>query len=163
MKIKLFFVFLFLLAGVKVTKGRPLIQAFNKSDFYNVMKSGGIEEINNQLVNLGSVSINEKDAYAGALLMKKAGLIKKPKDKLNLFKSGYKKLETELVLDSSNVEYHFLRLSIQEHAPKIVKDHDQLEHDGAYIKKYFKNLSEVVQKAVIDSSKTSNVLNLQDF
>ncbi len=154
---------MFVLAVAKVVKSMPLLQGFDKSCFYNVMKSGRIAEINTQLAFIDSASIIEKDAYIGALLMRKAGLVKKPKDKLDLFKAGRIKLETALLSDSSNVEYHFLRLSIQEHAPKIVKYYDQLEKDSRYIKQFFKKLSSVVQHAIIDYSKTSKVLHLQDF
>lgn len=161
--VKLVCFLLFLTAGVGVVKGSHVFQGFNKSDFYDVMKSGGIEEINNQLVIIGDSFIHEKEAYQGALLMKKAGLVKKPKDKLKFFKTGRIKFETALLSDSNNVEYHFLRLSIQEHAPKIVKYHGQLEKDSGYIKLNFKNLSSIVQQAILDYSKTSKVLHPRDF
>ena len=163
MKSKILFCLLFILVGVKVVKGMHLLQRFDKPAFYKVMKSGRIAEINTQLALIDSASIIEKDAYKGALLMRKAGLIKKPKDKLNLFKAGRIKLETALLSDSTNVEYHFLRLSIQEHAPKIVKYYDQLEKDTQYIKRFFKSLPSVVQHAIIDYSKTSKMLHPEDF
>jgi len=117
----------------------------------------------NKLTLLNSASINEKEAYEGALLMRKSGLLKKAAEKLKLFKKGRIKLETALLKDSSNGEYHFLRLTIQEHAPKIVKYRAELETDKQYIIKSFKNLSPVVQQAIIDYSKNSKILNPEDF
>lgn len=139
------------------------MQDFDRSAFYEVMKSGRLEEINAELALVDATAIKEKDAYKGALLMKKAGLVKKAKDKLNFFKSGRIYFETAILSDSNNVEYHFLRLTIQEHAPKVVKYSDQLENDRQFIQKFFKNLSPVVQQAVIDYSKTSKVLRPEDF
>jgi hypothetical protein len=44
------------------------------------------------------------------MLMKKSGLLSKPKKKLKVFKAGREKLETAIRRDDSvNVEYHFLR------------------------------------------------------
>jgi hypothetical protein len=163
MKIRIFFFLLFIIAGTKVAKSMHLMQDFDRSAFYEVMKSGGIGEINAELALVDSASIKEKEVYIGALLMKKASLVKKPKDKLNFFKAGRIKFETAFLSDSTNVEYHFLRLTIQEHAPKIVKYRGQLENDAHCIKMFFKNLPPVVQQAVIDYSKTSKVLHPEDF
>ena len=163
MKIRIFFLLLFIVAGAKVIQGARLIQNFDKAKFYEVMKSGGIEEVDDQLAIINATDIRERNAYEGALLMKKAGLVRKAKDKLNLFKSGRIKLETAIYSDSNNVEYHFLRLMIQEHAPKITKYHGQIENDSKFISKNFKKLSESVQKVVIDYSKTSKVLHIDDL
>ena len=138
-------------------------QDFDRSTFYNIMRSGGIGEINGELNLLEYASIKEKDVYTGALLMKKAGLVHKPKDKLNFFKAGRIRFETGFLSDSTNVEYHFLRLTIQEHAPNIVKYRGQLGNDTRYIQKYFKNLTSVVRQAVVDYSKTSKVLRPEDL
>ena len=163
MKIKLFFLIFLILGSSKITNGLPFIQNFDKAVFYHVMKSGGIDEIDGQLSILSKSDIKEKEAYEGALLMKKASVVKKAKEKLSLFKSGRIKLETAIHLDNDNVEYHFLRLMIQEHAPKITKYHGQIKEDGQYIRENFKKLPEVVQKVVIDYSKTSKTLQPGDF
>ncbi|GAC1594260.1 MAG: hypothetical protein NVS3B8_07890 [Chitinophagaceae bacterium] len=122
-----------------------------------------MEEINNELAIVRAASINEKGAYEGALLMRKAGLLKKPEEKLKAFKSGRIKLETAILDNNDNGEYRFLRLTIQEHAPRIVKYYKELEKDSQYIQKVFKNLSPAVQKAILDYSKTSKTLRQEDF
>ena len=92
-----------------------------------------------------------------------AGLVKGAKKKLDLFKAGRIKLETAMMADTENTEYHFLRLSIEEHSPKIVKYHSDIEKDKAIVQKNFKNLSPVVQKAILDYCKNSKVLHTEDF
>ncbi|HEY8687706.1 MAG TPA: hypothetical protein VIM07_00615 [Chitinophagaceae bacterium] len=162
MKFRIIFALFFILSG-GIVQGQNLYQNFDRSNFYAVMAAGKLDEINDQLALLNSSSINEKEAYEGALLMRKSGLIKVAAEKLKFFKKGRIKLETVLLKDSSNGEYHFLRLTIQEHAPKIVKYRTELETDKQYIIKSFKNLSSVVQQAIIDYSKNSKILQSQDF
>ena len=156
------FAFFFILSGMAV-QGRQLQQGFDKTSFYSVMTSGNVADINNELTIVEAVSISEKEAYKGALLMKKAGLLKKAAEKLKIFKAGYIQLESALKKDSNNGEYHFLRLTIQENAPRTVKYYKDLEKDRLYIQNTFKDLSPVVQKAIIDYSKNSKILRLEDF
>lgn len=163
MKNKLLFFSFLIIVIPNVVKASLFVQSFDKTVFYEVLKTGSVKQINHLLSILKSSSINEKEAYEGTLLMKKAGLVKEPKEKLKFFRAGRIKLETVLLSDSSNVEYHFLRLIIQEHAPEIVKYKDRLQEDSIYIKKYFKNLSTLVQQRVIDYSKTSKLLRIQDY
>ena len=162
MKLRFLLMFIPLISGV-VLQGRPRNQSFDKSSFYVAMASGDIAAIDAQLSILQESPIKEKEAYEGALLMKKAGLLSKPKEKLNIFKSGYIKLESSIAKDSGNTEYHFLRLTIQEHAPKVVKYYKDQEKDSQYIYKSFKSLSPVVQKAILDYSKHSKILQAKDL
>jgi hypothetical protein len=139
------------------------LQQFDKVAYYHILKSGSIADINNEISLIDASSLDDKDAFTGALLMKKAGLLKVPKEKLDNFKKGRIKLETALRDDSSNAEYHFLRLIIQEHAPKVVKYRSEINADAEYIKTNFKNLSPQVQKIVIDYSQTSKWFKPEDF
>jgi hypothetical protein len=138
-------------------------QKFEKAVFYKVMASGDIDAINNEINILEEGTLTYKEGYTGALLMKKAGLVKKPKEKLQLFKSGRIKLGTALLADNENTEFHFLRLAIEEHAPKIVKYHTDIESDKLLIQKNFKSLSPAVQHAILDYCKNSKVLHTEDF
>ena len=149
--------------SIAIVQSKNLIQNFDKQNFYAVMKSGKTESVNDELDVISTSAIREKEAYEGALLMRKAGVVKLPAQKLKLFKKGRIKLETALMNDNKNGEYHFLRLIIEEHAPKITKYNADLEADKEYIKKSFKGLSPVVQQAIIDYSKNSNILHPQDF
>jgi len=137
--------------------------SFTKKEFYAVMAGKNEAAIDKQLQLLKSVSTSDKTAYEGALLMKKAGLVSGAKKKLDLFKQGHKKLESVLQKDSSNAEFRFLRLMIQEHAPGIVKYKGEIAADSMYIKNNFKKLQPVVQEAVQRYSKTSNILKTADL
>jgi hypothetical protein len=162
MKLKILFALFFIMSGVRL-HAKNLIQDFDRSAFYAAMASGNIESVNKELALLDSASIIEKKAYEGALLMRKSGLLKIASEKLKLFKEGRIKLETALLKDSSNGEYRFLRLTIQEHAPKIVKYRTEIENDKQFILKSFKNLMPVVQQAILDYCKNSKILNQEDF
>lgn len=154
---KMFFNLLLLLS-VFTVHGNSQKAGFDKSAFYNAMASDNLQEINTQLAIISISSINEKDAYEGALLMKKAGLVTKAKEKLSLFKAGKLKLEASIKKNSNNTEFVFLRLIIQEHAPKMVKYNADIERDSLQIRTNYKTLSPVVQQAITDYSKKSKVL-----
>lgn len=130
----------------------------DKSAFYNAMASDNIDDINNQLTIIKASPVNDREAFEGALLMKKAGLVAKAKDKLSLFKEGRKKLEASIKKDNDNTEYCFLRLIIQEHAPKALNYKDDIDHDSKLIRTNYKNLHPAVQQAIADYSKKSKAL-----
>jgi hypothetical protein len=95
--------------------------------------------------------------------MRKAGLVKRPAEKLKFFKAGRIKFDTAIAADKDNVEFHFLRFAIQEHAPKIVKYRTDLEADKQIVLKAYKNLSPVIQHAIVDYTKNSKLLHAQDL
>ncbi|MDR3716929.1 MAG: hypothetical protein P4L51_29315 [Puia sp.] len=162
MQLRMIFALVPILSALFV-EGRGLRQVFDKQAFYKVMETGDLGQINDELTKIGSASLPEKEAYEGALLMRKAGLTGNPADKLKFFKAGRIKLESSLIKDSSNGEYHFLRLTIQEHAPGIVRYHAELKKDSRYLHDTFKSLSPVVRQAIIDYSKNSKILRPEDF
>ena len=153
-----FFLGLLFLCSVYMVNGNAAKAGFDKSAFYNAMASDNMDAINTQLSVIKGSSIPEKEAYEGVLLMKKAGLVKKANEKLNLFKSGRLKLETAIKKDKTNAEFSFLRLIIQEHAPKVVDYRSNIENDVALIRSNFKTMPPEVQQAINDYSKKSKVL-----
>ena len=153
--ISLFFLFSFI-----AVKGNIQNTVFDKSAFYSAMASDNMETVNNQLAVIKAAQINEKNAYEGALLMKKAGLVAKASEKISLFKAGRTKLEAAIKKDKENAEFNFLRLIIQEHAPKIVNYNDNIQTDVAAIRSNYKTLHPVVQQAISDYTKKSKVLKL---
>jgi hypothetical protein len=162
MRLKLVFVSLILItAGLAHAKTPP--QKFDKAGFYEVMKSGTLETVNNEFEAIKDAPEKEKDGYEGALLMKKAGLLKRPKERLSFFKQGRIKLETAILADNENTEFHFLRLAIEEHAPKIVKYHADIQKDKAIVVKNFKDLSPAVRHAILDYCENSKVLHKEEF
>jgi hypothetical protein len=138
-------------------------QKFDKSAFYAAMSSADMDAVSNELDILSPATFDGKQGYEGALLMRKAGLVARPAEKLKLFKAGRIKLETALLNDKDNPEFHFLRFAIEEHAPKIVKYKADLDADKAIIIKAYKNLPPVVQHAIMDYTKNSKLLRSQDL
>ena len=157
MHMKIFFNLLFFLSVLNV-QANSQKAGFDKSAFYSAMAANNLDAINNQLSIVKLTNITEKEAYEGALLMKKAGLVTKAKEKLSLFKAGKVKLEASIKKDSGNSEFNFLRLIIQEHAPKMVEYRYDIENDIAAIRSNYKTLPQVVQQAINDYSKKSKVL-----
>ena len=151
---------LLLISSFAVVQGKSQNKNFDRSTFYKVLKSGKAEEIDAQINIVKGSSITEKEAYEGALLMKRSDLFAKAKDKLNMFKSGRSKLESSISKDNDNTEYRFLRLIIQEHAPKVVKYRNELEKDSKWIHSNFNSLSQFLQQLIIDYSKESKVLKI---
>lgn len=154
---KLILNLLFLFSGF-ISQEYPQNAGFDKQAFYNAMSSDNLEEINTLIETVKTSTLEEKEAYEGALLMKKAGMVSKAKEKISLFKTGRTKLEEAIKKNTANTEYVFLRLIIQEHAPKMVKYNSNIENDSALVRNNYKNLSPVVQKAIQAYSKKSKVL-----
>lgn len=157
MNVKLF---LNLLLLIFVAQGKLLHQDFDKVIFYKILAIGNIAAIDTQLDIVTQSSLPEKEAFEGVLLMKKAGIVNKAKDKLSLFKAGRSKLEASITKDKTNTEYRFLRLLIQEHAPKIVKYRNKLEEDSQNIQANYKSLSPILQSVIQDYSKKSTILKI---
>jgi hypothetical protein len=133
-------------------------KGFDKPAFYSALASANTADLDAQLRLVREAGFSEKEAYEGALLMKKAELAGKAKDKLNFFKAGRLKLESSIFKNVDNIEYRFLRLIIQEHAPKIVKYRKELEEDSRMIRSNLKELPPTLQHIIIDYSKKSTVL-----
>jgi hypothetical protein len=143
--------------------GKTLQQKFDKAAFYAAMSSGNLEEVNKELDVITASTTPNKDGYEGALLMRKAGLLKRPAERLKYFKAGRIKFETAIINDKDNAEFKFLRFAIQEHAPTIVKYKKDLQADKEFIIKEYKNLPQVVQHAIADYTKNSKILTVQDL
>lgn len=135
-------------------------QKFNDEDFFKSLASEDLKLVDQQLALVTKSSMKEKEAYEGALLMKKAGLIPKPKAKLSSFKNGHKKLEHAIEQEPKNAKYRFLRLIIQENAPGILGYKGEIEEDSKYVRESFNALTPDVQAAVVNYSKTSKKLQL---
>ena len=149
---------LFMVGGVYQAKASLPLKNFDRKAYYNVLKSGTVDAIDAEIAKVQSSNMSGKEAFEGTLLMKKADLMNKPKDKLDLFKKGRIKLETAISNDNTNTEYRFMRLIIQEHAPKQAKYKNELAADADFVTKNFKSLSQELQDIIIDYSKQSKTL-----
>ena len=142
---------------------RPLLQTFDRAAFYVAISSGNLETIDKELTVVQTSEAAGKEAYEGALLMRKAGLLNRAKEKLATFKSGYIKLERSIAVDSNNTEYRFLRLIIQEHAPKVVHYDKDRGKDSKAIIQSFSELSPALQKAILNYCPHSKLLHEKEL
>ncbi len=151
---------LLLFLSFTVVQGKSQNKSFDNSAFYKVLKSGNAAEIDAQIKIVRESVIPEKEAYEGTLLMKRSEGLDKAKDRLSMFKTGSSKLESSILKDSDNTEYRFLRLIIQEHAPRVVRYRKELEEDRKLIKRNFNSLSSFLQQIIIDYCKNSKILKI---
>jgi hypothetical protein len=163
MTIKTRLALLFAIFSLVLSKGLIAQSKFEKATFYKAMSSEDVNLVDAQLAVLKNSNIPEKEAYEGALTMRKAGLTGGPKVKLDMFKSGHASLENAISKDQKNVEYRFLRLIIQENAPGILRYHHDIEKDSKYIHENFKSQSPIIKNEILDYSKRSKALKPQDF
>ncbi|HXD77022.1 MAG TPA: hypothetical protein VN616_04400 [Puia sp.] len=139
------------------------IPAFDRGAFYAAMESGNLARIDSELSVVATLTTKDREAYEGALLMRKAGLLSRAKEKLATFRSGAMKLERCLARDSANAEFHFLRLIIQEHAPKILRYNKDRESDSRIVILAYPNLPPSLQKAVRDYCPHSRFIHESDL
>jgi hypothetical protein len=142
------------------TINRQLSSDLNRQAYYKAMESDNKSLVDAQLTELNSAPANIRNAFMGAMTMRKAGIGGNPATKLKLFKQGHKLLEAAIMQDPNNAEYRFLRLIIQENAPGILGYKSDEEKDSAFIRKSYKSLSEDLQKTIADYNKKSKVLKL---
>jgi len=129
--------------------------------FYTALRQNKKQLIDKQLELLNAAPAEIRQAFQGALMMRKAGLGGSPHQKLKLFREGHRELEAAIKREPGNVEFRFLRLLIQENAPAILKYRDNLQEDSKIIENSYQTLPAEVQKQIADYSKKSKVLKLQ--
>jgi len=138
--------------------------AVDTKEFYRVFASGNLNEINACIQSLDSTEQTPQyNAYRGALLMKKSGLEKLPKEKLATFKLGHKLLEAEILKSPNDAEFRFLRLAIQENAPEFLKYKSNLNEDKELVINGYKNLDSFIKDYILQYCKESKVLTTKDF
>lgn len=145
--LKRIFLITFLLIGCICTS-QDLTQI--RSQYPKAQKS---EELTIQLdQTLDQASSNSDPilmAYKGAVKTLMADFAKKVKDKKDYFKQGVELLESALNSNPQNIEIRYLRLSVQEHAPKFLKYHDNIIEDKAIILGNYSSISPKSLKTVI--------------
>lgn len=101
--------------------------------------------------------------YKGAAYTLKAKHAKGIKEKKTYFKEGVAMIESAIALDPENVELRFVRLSVQENAPKIVNYREDLESDKSFILKKYPQIKDPTIKELIKKySKDSKVFSEEE-
>ncbi len=135
------------------------LSAYSQLDrkaIYTALASESKEIVQKQLDAVqGMKESSEVKAFKGALQMKAAQFQKTAKDKMSLFNAGKKILESEIKSNDSNVEYRFLRLLIQENAPKQLKYDGNIEEDALSIVAGYSKLKESTKTAIESYAKKS--------
>ena len=134
-----------------------------KSEYYKALSSEDSSLLNGQMHKLNSLNIEEKQAYLGTLTMKKAEFVKTVAEKIRLFNHGRKQLESAIKQRPQNAEYRFLRLSVQENCPPILKYNQNIREDAQLIRASYKGLEPEVRSAILDYCKISRTLKKEEF
>ncbi len=116
--------------------------------------SSDVEIANNLYDQLSGVSLTDNPklrAYKGAILSLKAKNAKTIKDKKMYFQEGVQFLETAVKTAPADIEIRYLRLTVQEHAPKIVKYNKNIEEDKSFIVAHYGKTKDAKLKASIKS------------
>ncbi|KYP14770.1 hypothetical protein [Flavihumibacter sp. CACIAM 22H1] len=127
-------------------------------ELYEGLASRESSLIDAQLKKLENSNSPADYAYTGALLMKKADVVKGPANKLETFRAGKEKLEKAIQEDNENVEFRFLRLLIQENAPGILGYDKNIAEDASLVAEKFNELPKEVKEVVQSYSKSSRAL-----
>ena len=132
--------------------------------FYAVIAGNSVEQIDNLLdeIEISGDAWKDANIYKGALYARKAGLVKTPAERLELFKKGRLLIEQEISRDPNNAEYRFIRLIIQEHAPKAVRYQNNITEDAELVISKFDLLSNELKTEVIKYSRTSQFLSIPE-
>ncbi len=131
----------------------------DRKAIYGALASDSKEVIQKQLDGIQNVKeSSEVKAFKGALQMKAAQFQKTAKDKMNLFNAGKKVLESEIKSNDGNAEYRFLRLLIQENAPKQLKYNGNMDEDVIAIVAGYSKLKESTKTAIESYAKKSSAL-----
>ncbi|MBS1750467.1 MAG: hypothetical protein JST63_11225 [Bacteroidetes bacterium] len=146
-----------------ISYGQQQASAFDRATYYKAMEGNNSEAIKYQIDIIEKDDFKNKDAFSGALIMKSAGLMKVISKKLKTFKTGKIKFETALGKDSNNAELRFLRLIIQENAPKMLGYNHDLNTDRDFIIAHFNTIPEYTRKVIRNYSKNSKILSVSDF
>jgi hypothetical protein len=135
-------------------------KSIDKKHFYNALSSGSESLIDAMLKELEQEQTSSFiSAYQGAMLMKKAGFVKGVKGKVDTFKKGAALLEKEIQKHSNNPEYRFLRLTVQEHAPGILKYNKDIEEDKKLILSNFSTLDATLKEVITHYAQDSKVIS----
>ena len=121
----------------------------NRERYFSVFETKSIDKINEEINALNKEKPSDlRDAFLGAMIMKKAQFLKTPKEKVNEFKKGRVLLESAIEKQPDNIEFRFLRLVIQENCPKILKYNTNTEEDAQQIQSNFSSLNSTSQKYI---------------
>ncbi|TDE11393.1 hypothetical protein [Dyadobacter psychrotolerans] len=138
--------------------------AIDRKSFYAALSGHSEESIDREIANLGiGKKTSFSRAYLGAAQMKKADFLKAAGNKVKLFKKGAFSLEEEIKANSGNTEYRFLRLTIQENAPKILKYNKNIDEDKKAVLAGYSKLEPDLKEIIRNYAGSSKIINVDDL
>ncbi|MDI1356471.1 MAG: hypothetical protein PSX36_16255 [bacterium] len=149
--------------GASPQKSESGTQNGDRTTYYLALQSHDLTKINAALELLKTKTGTFTGAFEAALLMKKSGLISNAGEKLELFKQGRTQLEKALAKNGENAELHFLRLIVQENAPKILHYDSNIKEDASFIGSTFNSQDSSLRQEILNYSKTSVALKTTVF
>jgi hypothetical protein len=153
-----------LLLAICISFGLTSSWAFDKTAFYQTYTRGKAADVTKLLEKLSAENNGGNlNAYVGALTIKKATQAKGMVQKLALFRDGYSSLETAIGSEPANAEYRFLRLTIQEHAPAILKYNQNIAEDKKLILSSYRRFPALIQQQLRQYSRISKVLKVSEL
>ncbi len=132
--------------------------SLDKKSIYDALSSEKESVIKQQIASLKKQSSADARAFRAVFTMKSAQFEFAPWSKLSVFNAGKALLEKEITTSSSNVEYRFLRLMIQENAPAIVMYSSNITADSKLIKAGYTKLNSDTKDFILKYSKKSTAL-----
>lgn len=129
-----------------------------QADFYELIASDSELKIDQALVNFEIEETEDiiQKAYYYSLVVKKASYIKELKEKVRLCKEGIRGMEQLVEENPDNTEIRFIRLTLQENSPKILKYKENLDEDKLFILRNLKmqsaKLKQIIKKYALHSS-----------
>lgn len=136
----------------------------NSSVFYKALGSDSLVIIEQALHQLEQQKQNSTTyAYKGGLKMKQAGYIRGAAKKLGVFKEGRQLLEQAIQRYPSNPEFCFIRLTIQENAPKILKYNQNIVEDKKVILAGYKKMDSRTRAYIMDYARSSSILKVSEL
>ena len=139
--------------------GLTLTSSLNRVEVYTALSSSSMTAINSTINQLEKEKSSTKNtAYKGALITKKADLLEDLKSKLIHVKKGISLLESAIKSQPDNVEFRFLRLTVQENCPKIVKYNTNIIEDKKMILNKFSTLDQELKNIIKDYAAISKVI-----
>lgn len=106
-------------------------------------------KLDGELANINSSNKPVLIAYKGAVLTLQAKFAQKNSDKKEFFKQGVSLIESAVSAESSNIELRYIRLSVQENAPKFLGYHKNIEEDKKFILKHAGSISSAELEEIV--------------
>lgn len=136
----------------------------NSSTFYKAFGSDSVITIDQALRELEQMRQNTTtNAYKGGLKMKKSSYMQGVSKKLSLFKEGRQLLEQSIKLYPNNPEFRFIRLTIQENAPKLLKYNKNTLEDKKVVVAGYTKMASNTRAYIKDYARSSKLLQVSEL